>query len=98
MKELTYIFEKLNATYDLVLTTTFALDDGYTIDVPVIRGTGNDRRFDLYKEGDDLFVFSVEFFHKDGEDKYSHTHPYDAETAIQLIVDFMSGNSLFDYA
>ena len=59
MNELRFIYEKMKDKYDLVLTNTFALNDGYTIDVPVIRGFSLDRRFDLYKE-EDLFVFSVE--------------------------------------
>lgn len=77
------------------MTTTAALNDGYTIDVPVVRGKALDRRFDLYKEGD-LFVFSVEFFHKNGEDRYSHGHPYDLDDAMKYIEKFMSGTSIFD--
>ena len=89
MKDLTLIFEKLKNIYCLTLTTTAALNDGYTIDVPVIRGIGADRRFDLYKEDDCLFVFSMEFFQKNDEDQYSHVHPYDVESAITLINEFM---------
>lgn len=89
MQDLTLIFEKLKNTYCLTLTTTAALNDGYTIDVPVIRGIGSDRRFDLYKEDDCFFVFSMEFFQKSDEDKYSHAHPYDVESAITLINKFM---------
>ena len=74
----------LKNTYDLVLTNTFALNDGYTIDVPVIPGKAADRRFDLYKEGD-LCVFSVEFFDKVGDERYSHAHPYDVNNAIDYI-------------
>ncbi len=95
MKELKLIYDKLKSTYDLVLTNTFALNDGYTIDVPVIRGKAPDRRFDLYKE-DDLFVFSVEFFDKAGEEIYSHAHPYDVNDVIDYIEKFMSGKSVFD--
>ena len=81
----------------MILTNTFALDDGYTIDVPVIRGTSANGRFDLYKDGD-LFVFSVAFFDKTGEEKYSHTHPYDVADAIQHIEDFMSETSILERA
>ena len=96
MKDLETIYKKLKGKYDLVLTNTLALDDGYTIDVPVIRGITSDRKFDLYKEDDDLFVFSVEFFDKTAEEKYSHTHPYDVNAAINCIEDFMSNRSIFD--
>ncbi|MBQ7314778.1 MAG: hypothetical protein IJW83_02060 [Clostridia bacterium] len=95
MHELNIIYEKLKNTYNLTRTNTFSLNDGYTIDVPVIRGTAADRRFDLYKE-EDMFVFSVEFFDKAGDGKYSHTHPYDVEDAIHCIEAFMSGKSMFD--
>lgn len=96
MKELEFIYDKLKDKYDLTLTTTAALNDGYTIDVPVIRGKALDRRFDLYQEDGELFVFSVEFFHKDGEDRYSHAHPYDADDAVAYIEEFMLGASMFD--
>ena len=95
MEELKLIFEMLKDKYDLIYTTTFALNDGYMIDVPVIRGKGKDRHFDLYME-DDLFVFSVELYEKQGEDKYSHTHPYNSAAAIKLIEDFLAGHSVFD--
>ena len=95
MEELKFIYENLKCTYHLILTNTFSLNDGYTIDVPVIRGTATGRRFDLYKEGD-LFVFSVHLFDKADEDKYSHAHPYDANHAMKYIEDFMLGRSMFD--
>ncbi|MBQ2806715.1 MAG: hypothetical protein IJF08_06660 [Clostridia bacterium] len=94
MKDLSLIYNKLKSKYDLVLTNTFALNDDYTIDVPVIRGKAADRRFDLYKEGD-LFVLSVEPFDKAGEERYSHEHPYDLNDAIDYIEKYMSGKSNF---
>jgi len=91
MKDLQFIYEKLKNTYNLILTNTAALDDGYTIDEPVIRGITANGRFDLYKD-DDLFVFSVEFFDKVGEEKYSHWHPLNVEEAIGDVVEFMQGH------
>ena len=96
MNELEWIYHQRKDKFDLTLTTTAALDDGYTIDVPVIRGIGSDRRFDLYKESETVFVFSVEFFFKDGQDRYSHGHPYDAEDALKYIDEFMAETSVFD--
>lgn len=97
MNEIQLIYDKLKDIYSLTLTTTFALNEGYTIDVPVIRGAAFDARFDLYKEddGNGLFVFSVELFDKVGEDKYTHGHPYDADDAVRWIEDFMSGRMKF---
>ena len=95
MEELQLVYEELKSKYDLILTNTLALNDDYTIDIPIIRGTFTDRRFDLYKD-DDLFVFSVEFFDKTGEKKYSHCHPYGVPDAIKHIEDFMLKKSIFD--
>lgn len=91
MNEIQRIYDRLKDIYPLTLTTTLALNDGYTIDVPVIRGTAEGGRFDLYKEDEDsgLFVFSVEFYGKDDDDKYTHGHPYDADEAVKYIEDFM---------
>ena len=95
MKDLEIIYNKFKDKYNLKFTTTFALNDGYTIDVPVIRGVLADRRFDLYKE-DDMFVFSVEFFEKQGKERFSHAHPYDVNDAIIYFEDFMSKKPIFD--
>lgn len=93
--DLELIYNIFNGRYNLIFTNTFALNDGYTIDVPVIRGSAADRRFDLYKDEDE-FVFSVEFFNKTGQERYSHSHPSDLGDAIDLIEKFMSGKSIFD--
>ena len=92
MNEIQRIYDRLKDIYPLTLTTTLALNDGSTIDVPVIRGTAEGGRFDLYKEDEDsgLFVFSVEFYGKDDDDKYTHGHPYDADEAVKYIEDFMA--------
>jgi len=94
MKDLKLIYDQLKNDYDIVFTTTFALNDGYTIDVPVIRGTGADRRFDLYKE-DDRCDFSAELFEKSPDDRYFHSHPVNTEIAIIWIKEFMSGKNEF---
>lgn len=97
MNELEWLYHQRKDKFDLTFTTKAALDDGYTIDVPVIRGIGADRRFDLYKEKEgDMFVFSVEFFLKDVKDKYSHGHPYDIDDALGYMDRFLSGTSCFD--
>lgn len=95
MKDLKLIYDKLKDKYDLTLTNTFALNDGYTIDVTVIRGSGANGMFDLYHDGA-MLVFSVEYFDKEGNDNYSHGHPYDWDDAINYIEKFMQGKSIFD--
>lgn len=82
------IYKALSSEYDLILTTTSSLEDGYTIDVPVIRGKRNDARFDLYKD-EELFVFSIEYYDKTGMEKYTHFHPMCIEDAINDVKNFM---------
>ncbi len=99
--DLEFIYKKLKGRYDLLLTSTFALDDGCTIDVPVIRGKSALGRFDLYKEDEnwDEFVFTVEYavpkrrhwFSK--KEKYTHWHPQSREQALEDIVAFMEGST-----
>ena len=98
-KSLEFIYEQLKDKYDLLLTNTFALDDGYTIDVPVLRGKSALGRFDLYKEDDDWdeFVFTVEFATPKKlkwylpKERYTHWHPQSVEDAINDVIAFMEG-------
>jgi len=97
--DLEFIYDQLKDKYELLFTTTFALNDGYTIDVPVLRGTSLLGRFDLYKEDDawDEFVFTAELanpaktlLHPAGEN-YTHWHPQSAEEALADVIAFMEG-------
>ncbi len=82
------IYEHLSDRYNLLLTTTLALDAGYTIDVKVLCGESAKGRFHLYKEYDDSheFVFSVEY--PDGKG-YTHWHPQSIEQAMADVISFM---------
>ena len=93
MNTVNNVYQKLKNEYDVILTTTLKLNDGYTIDVPVIRGTTAEGRFDLYREDgqNGLLVFSVEFFNKDEDDKYTHSHPYDEDMATEWAICFLTG-------
>lgn len=86
--DLERIYQQLSDRYDLLLTNTFALDAGYTIDVMVLCGKSAKGRFHLYKESDDsdMFVFSVEYPEGKG---YTHWHPYGVEQAISDVISFM---------
>ena len=97
--DLQIIYEQLKDKYDLLLTNTFSLDDGYTIDVPVLRGTSVLGRFDLYKEDEDCdeFVFTVEYAKPKkpawcrAAEKYTHWHPQSREQAMNDVIAFMEG-------
>ena len=83
------VYEQLKDRYDLVLTTTSALDEGFTIDCPIIVGKAHDQIIELYEDGGD-FVLDV----MDAEQtKGTHWHPFDIEEAIDCIVEFMEGKS-----
>ena len=87
MNDLKIIYESLKTEYNIRLTLTGELNDGYTIDTPVIRGECKRGTFDLY-EDEGLLVFSYEDLNR--EEGYSHLHPYDSKEAIKLIKEFMS--------
>ena len=83
------VFDQLKDRYDLILTTTSALDEGFTIDCPIIVGKAHDQVIELYEDGGD-FVLDV----MDAEQtKGTHWHPNDVEGATDDIVEFMEGKS-----
>ena len=97
------IYEQLKDKYDLLLTNTFALDSGYTIDVKVLCGESIFGKFNLYKEDEDWdeFVFSVEYATPRRSrwnlsvEKYTHWHPYSREQAQEDVIAFMEGTHRF---
>lgn len=98
MNDINVIYNKLSCTYNLVLTETGKLaDEGFTINVPIICGKSEFGSFFLYKEDeteDALYVFTYEFSTEQcGE--WTHTHPYDTESAIEYIQHFMNGDKSF---
>ena len=66
MNDIEIIYEAVRDKYDLVLTNSLELDDGFTWNVPIIVGQTSIGRFWLYADGDVLepqgleFVFSVD--------------------------------------
>ena len=101
--DLDNIYEQLKDKYDLLLTNTFALDSGYTIDVKVLCGKSIFGNFNLYKEDDDWdeFVFSVELAIPRkprwylAAQKHTHWHPQSREQALNDVVAFMEGTHKF---
>ena len=83
------VYEQLKDRYALVLTTTAALDEGFTVDCPIIVGKAHGQIIELYEDGGD-FILDV----MDAEQtKGTHWHPNDVEDAIDDIVEFMEGKS-----
>lgn len=90
--DLLAVYEQLKDKYDLVLTTTAALDEGFTVDCPIIVGKAHSQIIELYEDGGD-FVLDV----MDAEQtKGTHWHPNDVEGAVSCIVEFMEGKSDYE--
>lgn len=86
------VYEQLKDRYDLVLTTTSALYEGFTVDCPIIVGKAHGQIIELYEDGGD-FVMDV----MDAEQtKGTHCHPNDIEGAVDYIVEFMEGKSDYE--
>ena len=49
------VYEQLKDRYDLVFTTTSALDEGFTIDCPIVVGKAHGQIIELYEDGVSLF-------------------------------------------
>ena len=102
MNDIELIYDKVKDKYNLTLTNSFALNERFTWDVPVIYGESQQGRFWLYADEDVPdphgieFVFSVEYEHRTWFRKrlvkrYTHWHPRSTEQAIQDIEDFLQG-------
>ena len=83
------VYERLKGRYELVLTTTFALDQGFTVDCPVVVGKAHGQMLELYEYGGDFVLTVMDQEHTKG----THWHPMDVEWAIDDIVAFMEGKS-----
>ena len=110
MNDIELIYDKVKDKYNLTLTNSFALNEGFTWDVPVIYGESGQGRFWLYADEDVPnphgigFVFSVEYNGydeqtEDGLEKvtmcHTHWHPQTIEQAIKDVDDFMLGKHPF---
>ena len=87
------VYERLKERYSLVLTTTSALDEGFTIDCPIIVGKAHGQIIELYDEDVGFFVMDV----MDKEQtKGTHWHPFDVEDAVECIIEFMEGKTDYE--
>lgn len=86
------VYKQLKEEYDLVLTTTATLDEGFTVDSPILVGKAHGQIIELYDDGGG-FVMDV----MDAEQtKGTHWHPYDVKSAVDDIVHFMEGKSDYE--
>ncbi len=86
------VYEQLKDRYELVMTTTIALDEGFTVDCPILVGKAHGQIIELYEHGGD-FVLDVM---DEAKTKGTHWHPCDVEDAVEDIAKFMEGKSDYD--
>ena len=82
------VYMRLKDRYELMMTNTMALDDGFTIDCPILVGKACGRMLYLYDEGNAEFVLDVM---DEERTKGTHWHPADVTAAIEDIAVFMEG-------
>ena len=83
-------YEQLKDQYNLVLTTTFALENGYDDfreDFEILCGESSIGKFQLWHDGA-LFTFDVD----KADGTYTHWHPSNIEDIVGDIREFMQGN------
>ena len=86
------VYHQTKDQYPLLLTNTMALNEGFTIDCPILVGKAHGQILELYSDGD-MFILDVM---DDAQTKGTHWHPNDVERAIGHIVEFMEGKSDYE--
>ena len=86
------VYNQMKDRYPLLLTNTISLDEGFTIDCPILVGKAHGQIIELYFDGD-MFILDVM---DDAQTKGTHWHPNDVESAIEDIQEFMDGKSDYE--
>ena len=92
VEDLRAVYEQLKDKYNLVWTTTAALDEGFTVDCPIIVGKAHGQIIELYEDGGS-FVLDVM---DEAQTQGTHWHPNDVESAVEDIAEFMDGKSDYE--
>ena len=90
------VYNQLKEKYSIRLTNTVDLNDGFSIDCPIIVAEAHKQILYLYEYGGD-FMLDVMDAEKT---KGCHWHPIDVEAAVSDIIAFMEGTNdypLVDY-
>ena len=83
------VYNRLKDRYPLILTNSMALDEGFTVDCPVIVAKAHGQIMELYEDGG-VFILVVM---DEAKTKGTHWHPYDVEDAAKDFTEFMEGKS-----
>ena len=79
------VYEQLKDRYDLTLTNTLAVDDGFEMDCAILVGKAHGRILWLYEYGGDFVLDVLNPEMTAG----THWHPDDVEAAVADVADFM---------
>lgn len=82
---LTLIFNRLRERFPVTLTTAFAVDDGFTEDLPILVGQTGTSDFWLYLYDDELVLS----YGVPGQAPRDHSHPQSADEAVRWLTDLM---------
>ena len=86
------VYNRLKDKYPLVMTTAFALDEGYEEDCPVLVGKAHGQIIELYNDYG-MFVLDIM---DEAQTKGTHGHPINVEYAIRDITEFMEGKDDYE--
>lgn len=86
------VYEQLKDRYDLVLTTTSALDEGFTVDCPILVGKAHGQIAELYEDGG-MFILDIM---DDEQTMGTHFHPNNIGSAVEYIAEFMDGKTDYE--
>ena len=86
------VYEQLKDRYPLIMTTTGALDEGFTVDCPILVGKAHGQIIELYEDGGDFILDVMD----EAQTKGTHWHPNDVDSAIDYVVEFMEGKSDYE--
>ena len=81
------VYNRLKGKYPLVMTTTFALNEGFERDCPILVGKAHGQIIELYNDYG-MFVLAIM---DEAQAKGIHGHPIDVEAAVNDIAAFMEG-------
>lgn len=92
VNDLLAVYEQLKDRYQLTLTATAALNEGFTVDCPIIVGKAHGQIMELYEDGG-YFVLDIM---DEAQTKGTHWHPGNVASATNDIVAFMEGKSHYE--
>ena len=81
------VYAQLKDKYPLTMTTTGALNEGFTVDCPILVRKSHGQIVELYEDGGDFVLDVMDEAQTEG----THWHPVDIDRAVEDIAEFMNG-------